>query len=506
MDPVAVQAMMTAMHTALWHAHLGEAAAALPAESARAVGALCSAVWEGALLAACVAVGLKLMPRLSAAARSVVWLNVFALVAALHFVPLMERGTAVAGGAAARAVIHPALFHLDPRWSLAIAGLWAALTAWKLAELAMSAVSLQRVARRATVVDAGEVLRDLLSGAGEDGRRGRAAELCTSDEVERPCVIGFFRPRVLIPEALLGELNEVELGQVLLHEMEHVRRWDDWRNLVQKIGVALFPLNPALVWVEHRLCTERELACDDRVMRASTERKTYALCLARVAEFSLVNRGLALALGAWGRRPELVKRVQRILRRPAEVHTGRKALLAPAALTLAALGCAAALARCPQVVSFAPRMHEAAGRLVSEPARQQADEAASVQTKPAMATDALATRAVMVKAVLPHRRMAARTALARVKRTAPETELVRTTARMQRMERVPEWVVMTEWERMEMPQLVITVQGTRSYRSTDKSAATDMRTPDRPTDKDPSVGSAVYAAVPFANGWLIVQI
>lgn len=488
--PVAIHTMMTAAHAAL-----GPAAAEAPVISARAVGALCSAVWEGALLAGCVAVGLKLVPRLSAAARSVVWLNVFALVAALNVVPMMERGTAAAGGAvAARAGIHPALLHLDPRWSVAIAGLWAALTAWKLTELAMSAMSLRRVARRATVVDADEPLRALLSGAGEDGRRGRAAELCTSDEVERPCVIGFAligfsKPRVLIPTALLKDLTAVELGHVLLHEMEHVRRWDDWRNLAQKIGVALFPLNPALVWVEHRLCTEREMACDDRVMRASTERRTYALCLARVAEFSLVNRGLALALGAWGRRPELVKRVQRILGRQAEVHTGRKALLAPAALTLAALGCAAVLARSPQVVSFAPMRHghEAARRLVSDPASAQAEAAK------ATLTDAETTKAVMVRAVMPRGRLATRTALAHMKRTTPETELVRTTARMQRVERVPEWVVMTEWERMEMPQLVITMQqqGKRSS---------------RPGYRDPSVGSAVYAAVPFANGWLIVQI
>ena len=61
--------------------------------------------------------------------------------------------------------------------------------------------------------------------------------------------------------------------------MEHLRRADDWTNLLQKLGLVLFPLNPVLLWVEHRLCAERELACDDRVVSSIAGRKAYALCL-----------------------------------------------------------------------------------------------------------------------------------------------------------------------------------------------------------------------------------
>jgi len=285
---------------------------------------------------------------------------------------------------------------------------------------------------------------------------------------------------VLIPEALLGALSEVELGQVLLHEMEHVRRWDDWRNLAQKIGVAVFPLNPALAWVEHRLCTERELACDDRVMRASAERKTYALCLARVAEFSIVNRGLALALGAWGRRPELVKRVQRILRRPAETHTGRMAVVGSMAMTLAALGCALVLARSPQVVSFAPVHAVTTARIERAAGAREADAARVIEASARMERGETAkAQAVMVKAVIAQKPAKARPAVAQVKQAAPDAEMVKTRAEMQRALRTQRFVMTTEWERIEVPQVVITVQQEN-----------------KPT----------YAAVPFGNGWLIVQI
>ena len=76
----------------------------------------------------------------------------------------------------------------------------------------------------------------------------------------RPSVLGFFRPRILVPPELLKALSPRELRQVVVHEMEHLHRADDWTNLLQKVGLVLFPLNPVLLWVERRLCAERELA------------------------------------------------------------------------------------------------------------------------------------------------------------------------------------------------------------------------------------------------------
>lgn len=316
----------------------------LSSASATAAGALLSAIWEGAVLAIAVALCLRMFPRLSSAARSVVWLNLFVLLALLHFVPAFAPPPA--GVASSRV---PAV-HLDLRWSLAIAGLWLALSLWRGIQLVLGLAHLVRLARHATPVPVNAALQALLSDA--PGRR--PAELCTSDQVRRPSVLGFFRPRVLLPPGLVEALTPYELEQVVLHEMEHLRRGDDWTNLLQKIGLVLFPLNPVLVWVERRLCAERELACDDRVIHSSAGRKAYALCLARLAEFSLLRRSFSLVLGLWERRPELVRRVQRIVSQPVRSMSRRTAMAATGSVLAAALGCAVALAHSPQLVKFVP--------------------------------------------------------------------------------------------------------------------------------------------------------
>ena len=287
--------------------------------SAGAASALLAAIWEGALLAGLVWLGMRFLPRLSAAARSVIWLNVFFLMALLHLVPLFS------GAAEPQQAVASHEVRLDPRWSLLIGALWLALSLFRAWQLAAGALHLCRLARRAQPITPSPDLETLLQ------RNGNKVTLCTSDDVARPSVLGFFRPRILIPPDLAERLTPAELSQVIVHEMEHLRRGDDWTNLIQKLALVLFPLNPALAWVERRLCAERELACDDRVLHAGSGRKAYAMCLAHLAEYSLVRRGFGLVLGAWEKRPELVQRVHRILRGP--VHSmGRGPALAATGL------------------------------------------------------------------------------------------------------------------------------------------------------------------------------
>src|SRR5581483_1851572 len=129
-----------------------------------------------------------------------------------------------------------------------------------------------------------------------------------------PSVIGFFKPRILIPDWLFERLTAGELEQIILHEAEHLRRRDDWTNLLQKLCLVIFPLNPAMFWIERRLCREREMACDEAVVRVTRAPRAYAACLTSLAEHGLERRAEALSLGAWHRRPELVHRVHSILR------------------------------------------------------------------------------------------------------------------------------------------------------------------------------------------------
>lgn len=450
---------------------MNEMVHSLQSLSAGAAGALFSAIWEGAVLAVGVALWLRLFPRLSAAARSVVWLNVFVLLVLLHFVPLF------AGRPAVPASGHFAAVHLDLRWSFAVVAGWLAVSLWRAVQMIIGVAHLRRLAKRAAPVGTDPEMQALLA----DAPGGRAAVLCVSDEVLRPSVLGFFRPRVLLPPSLVEGLTAQELQQVVLHEMEHLRRGDDWTNLLQKISLVLFPLNPVLLWVERRLCVERELACDDRVVRSSAGRKAYALCLTRLAELSLFRRSFSLVLGLWERRPELVRRVQRIVSQPVRTMGRRPAMVATGSVLAGALGCAVALSHSPQLVSFQPAHqavlqassldpHEVARQLGGTP---ELTRAAMPQRQPAGRQH---TQHAVLKAVQ-HRRPAG-TRIATV--TPPPPPLPALNQR--------ELIVLTEVTTFQAsPRVVMAV-------SRDRRAVPAVVIP------------ATYAIVPVPNGWLIIQI
>lgn len=311
--------------------------------SGAVTGSLVAAAWQGVLLAASVWLGLRLLPKTPAAVRFAIWFGVFLVVTVLPVIALWPHA-AVGGG-------HGPWLVLDPRWSMTIAAVWLAASIWRAGQLAVAAVRVRGLWKRAVPVESVATHDDGTVMDGAPKVMDRRAPVCVSDEVDRPTVIGFFAPKILIPSWLLEKLSAGELEQVVLHESGHLGRADDWMNLLQKVALVVFPLNPALAWVERRLCFERELACDERVLRVTGAPKAYAACLTTLAEYRLGRRGLALAIGVLGRESELGQRVTRILRRGAQMKPWQAKLVLGGAM-LGLVVAATGLERCPELVGF----------------------------------------------------------------------------------------------------------------------------------------------------------
>ncbi len=124
-----------------------------------------------------------------------------------------------------------------------------------------------------------------------------------------------FVPSLPFPAWALQEIPADELQAICLHELAHLRRWDDWTNLAQKILKAIFFFHPAVWFIENRLSLEREMACDDAVLAANFSPRVYAESLLGLAEKSFLRRGIELAQAAVGQVWQLKLRIVEILRR-----------------------------------------------------------------------------------------------------------------------------------------------------------------------------------------------
>jgi beta-lactamase regulating signal transducer with metallopeptidase domain len=180
----------------------------------------------------------------------------------------------------------------------------------------------------------------------------RQPQLLVSRQVSGPVSLGFFRPVIVLPQILLETLSHGELEQIVLHELAHLHRRDDWSNLAQKLIEVVLPVQPAVYWLGHEMSLAREMACDDWVIAATGTPRSYAAALTRVAELSQWQRVSVLAAGATGNRSQLFRRVRQMLDRTR--NAAPRVTLGPLASALAvvvALTCLSA--RAPQFVAFA---------------------------------------------------------------------------------------------------------------------------------------------------------
>src|ERR1700676_1131608 len=239
----------------------------------------------------------------NARTRFAVWFSIMVAAVTLPFV----GGMAGVGGSVTNTALR-----LPDSWAVALTAVWAVIAAAGLAKIGFGFWQLRGLRRAAKVVDISSLDSAVRTTLREfDSLRNVA--VCTSDRVRVPTVIGFSKPTVVLPPWALQELSAVELNAVLLHEMAHLRRRDDWTNLAQEILKALFFFHPALWWVGHSLSVEREIGCDDLVLARTANPRAYAECLVAVAEKSFLRRSVALAQAVAGRMQETTRRIVRIL-------------------------------------------------------------------------------------------------------------------------------------------------------------------------------------------------
>ncbi|HET8667724.1 MAG TPA: M56 family metallopeptidase, partial [Terriglobales bacterium] len=223
---------------------------------------------------------LRITGRRNPGTRFAVWLCALFAVAALLVAGRYEPG-ASASIAAGVLPTHGAI-ELPSAWAFYVFVAWATIAGMALVRVGVGLWHVGGLRQRCDELDIerlGPSFRDSLKGV----RSRRRFSLCVSESVGVPTAIGFFRPAVVIPRWLVQELSPADLRQVVLHEVAHLERWDDWTNLAQKVLRALLFFHPAAWWIEKRLTLEREMACDDVVLRQTANPRAYAQCLALLA-------------------------------------------------------------------------------------------------------------------------------------------------------------------------------------------------------------------------------
>jgi beta-lactamase regulating signal transducer with metallopeptidase domain len=320
-------------------------------------GGLLNSLVAGAAVALLAWAIVTLARRQGSGTRFAVWLLALLAVAVLPWIGFV-------GVASSQTVPSPTsgLFSLPASFASLFFVIWIIGVGLGLLHLAHGLYRLQRLRATCTPIDLEQLDPDICSSLAAASQR--RVTLCTSDAVRVPAAMGYFRPIVVFPSWAVAEIPPAELHGILLHELAHLRRYDDWTNLAQKIVKAVFFFHPAVWFIESRLTLEREMACDDAVLAANFSARTYAQSLVGLAEKSFFRRGVQLAQAAVGQVQQLKFRLAEILRKD-KGQRGSVRLRTPAValMSLAGIAFLYGAVHAPRLVSFssdAPKMASAA--------------------------------------------------------------------------------------------------------------------------------------------------
>ena len=325
---------------------------------------------EGLLIALGAWLLLRLMGRQNSGTRFAVWLVALAGVVALPFL----RGFRSAQDLdIVTPRVHPQIA-IAAFWASAFFVLWIAIAIVALARIAVGLWQVRQIRRSCAEIPEDSIAPELQSLLAETKRPVR---LLTSDKERIPAALGFRNPAVVLPAWTLRELSAADLQPIVIHELAHLRRHDDWTNLLQKAVRAILFFHPAVWWIDARLSLEREMACDDAVLAATGNPRAYAGCLIDLLEKNCARRGWSMAQAAVARAHDASVRIARILRvgPAATTRVGRAALGVAACLSLACAGTALFV---PQFVEFVPLNPNSAASSAAHISRPLLDDGAEL--------------------------------------------------------------------------------------------------------------------------------
>ena len=187
--------------------------------------------------------------------------------------------------------------------------------------------------RRHSLDDMDSVSVALLRTAKERFGLSRKVSLRRSGAISTPITFGTFRPMILVPNSW-PNWSERRKQSVLVHELAHIKRFDDFTQMIGQIACATQWFNPLSWCLLRQMELNREYACDDLTLAAGVGPADYAETLLQVTHGDR-NPRITSATVAVARPSTVEQRIRRVLR------PGRtRKVLTIATVLLAIGGCA----------------------------------------------------------------------------------------------------------------------------------------------------------------------
>ncbi|MBT8442500.1 MAG: peptidoglycan DD-metalloendopeptidase family protein [Gammaproteobacteria bacterium] len=163
-------------------------------------------------------------------------------------------------------------------WNTLLLLAWLVPATWIGARYRRNRKKFLHLARGAACRD--ETLLAIVNDWRQRFRIRRPVQLVVSDRAEMPFTVNIWRPVVVLPANLIGQLPLRQLEAVIAHEIAHVNRLDDLWLRLETVLACLFFFHPVAWLSRNVLHRTREILTDRLVLMTNhVAPRTYALSL-----------------------------------------------------------------------------------------------------------------------------------------------------------------------------------------------------------------------------------
>lgn len=160
-------------------------------------------------------------------------------------------------------------------WRLIITIVWGMIFLFLSIRLIITGFRSNRLLRVAEPVVNPQILK-LLNQCALKTDLHHIPELFKVEGISTPMVMGFFKPRMIIPRHLLKADFREGLQFAFLHELKHLRQHHNWWLLIESIIGAAYFFHPVIHWAKTGIHEELEHICDRHVIKVTGKSVSYA--------------------------------------------------------------------------------------------------------------------------------------------------------------------------------------------------------------------------------------
>ncbi|MBP9478316.1 MAG: BlaR1 family beta-lactam sensor/signal transducer [Sebaldella sp.] len=129
-----------------------------------------------------------------------------------------------------------------------------------------------------------------------------------------PTAMGIFKPYVILPAKIYKQISKNDMEYIFLHELNHYKSRDILINYIMCVFQIIYWFNPLIWAVFRQMRLEREIACDNSVLKLLDESCyiDYGMTIINFVEKISHSSNMSLTTGISGSKQQIKKRIEKI--------------------------------------------------------------------------------------------------------------------------------------------------------------------------------------------------